>query len=679
MITKRTQLNAEGAAAVNCIYCQEELEAERRINRIALLFGVFFIVFLLLLPALTKSGFGNPNDISNLIGAAIYILYTLIIFALLRRGIYHPVIKYLTISMAVSVITLVVFGYTYGVDYVHATRTVSLATYFLAIVLSGLYQNPVLPIYCAALISVEYSLLYVGAAISGEPILLRMETFRENILSWDILIVNLVMYLGSGFLMSLATIRHRRLAVQLQESSERLLRESEERRRSEAKARFLENFDNLTQLPNIKHFRERMVGQVEKAKSRERLFALMCIGIDAFKNVNQLYGTDTGHEVLQRVGMRLKAAFREDDVVCRFMGDKFLVLFSDLKSNDNMPDLFRKTRIAFATPFMTDTSEEIKLTAGAGLCTYPHDGDCVDTLIENAETAMYRAKTEGKGVFRLYDKQMHEELDMRIRLENELEQALTLDEFFLVYQPKVCRSGDMTGMEALIRWNSPERGLVPPDLFIPVAEGSGLIIEIGYKVLMMCCRQIQEWSRDGYSPVRITINVSPQQFGQHNFVDRVLVLLEQTGIDPDWLGIEITESGIMQHESECVAKMDALKDAGLTISIDDFGKGYSSLTRLGNYPLDTLKIDKSFVDGIPDSRSSTCIVRSIIDLGHNLGYSVIAEGVENDNQLDFLVVNGCDMFQGYYFHKPLPPQQIRPLLTRPRMDSAAGHPVHTLP
>jgi diguanylate cyclase (GGDEF)-like protein len=663
MSRRANQPSAGSIAAVRGIYRQEEIASERRINVLAIFMTSFMILFLLVLPLLTHSGYNNPNVISNLGGTTLYLVYHLAIFFVLRRGVYHPAIKYMTITLSVSVISLVVYGYTFGVDHVHAARTVSLTTYFLVIALSGMYQHPVLPIYCGLLVAGQHALLYVLALLAGQPVLPSMETFRSNSLTWDVLVVNVLMYAGCGLFLSLNTMRHRHLSMALQQSTERLLQEEAERRRSEEKARFLENFDHMTELPNIKHFRERLEGEIRKAENRRQRFAVLCIGLDAFKYVNQLHGTDTGHLVLRKVGHQLREGFRDDDFVCRFMGDKFLVLLTDIKSTHDIPDLIRKARQVFASPVIAG-GKEMKLSAGIGLCTYPHDGHSGDTLIANAETAMYRAKAGGKNVFCLYDEQMHQDLDLRLHIETELQQAMLRNELFLVYQPKVRSDGSLTGLEALLRWQSPARGLMPPDHFIPIAEESGLIVDIGYHVLELCCRQIQLWSAAGHATLRTTVNVSPQQFGQWDFVPKVLAIVENARIDTAWLGIEITESGIMQNEADCVDKMNALKAAGLSISIDDFGKGYSSLTRLGSYPLDTLKIDKAFIDDLPESLTAACIVRAIIDLAHNLGYSVVAEGVESSKQLDFLTANRCTIFQGYYFYRPLPATEILLLLER---------------
>jgi diguanylate cyclase (GGDEF)-like protein len=307
-----------------------------------------------------------------------------------------------------------------------------MTTYFIAIALSGLYQNAALPLYCAALISIEYILLYILAMLSGQAVLFRMETFRDNIMSWDILVVNVIAFMGTGLLMNLITRRHMKLSLQLQESSEKLLREEEESRHNQEKVRFFENYDLLTRLPNIDHFRQRLEREILKAESRKQVFAVMCLGLDSFKKVNQLHGMETGHLVLREVGLRLKDSFREDDSICRFMGDKFLVLLSDLSASEDMGDLIRKTRLALSSPFPAKAGD-IAVTASGGLCAYPHDALTASALIENAEAAMYLAKNDGKGVFRLWDKRMHEELDLRVRMEIELEQALKRNELYLAF------------------------------------------------------------------------------------------------------------------------------------------------------------------------------------------------------------------------------------------------------
>jgi len=638
------------------IFLNEEIIAEKRINRISLGFGAGFLLYILNLNRLTHSGMGNPNLVSDFVGVGILLVYHSILFFFLRRGLYHRLQKYVTIFVTTTLVTVVLFGYSYGVDFVHAARSVTVSSYFLVIILSGLYHNPRIPLFAAFLAGLEYGLLYRAALVRGTPVLFEMENFRKNILTWDILSVFVLLFWSSGVLVFLASRRHRTV-------TERLLLSQEEQRQSEEKALYLENFDGLTRLPNLGNFRREMEGQIEKALSRNHLFALMCLGLDSFNSINQLHGTDEGDRILREVGLRMKAGYREGDYICRFMGDKFLVLFADLASDGDISDLIRKTRQIFLDPFEL-MDGPVRLTAGGGLCTFPADGDNPEDLIIKAESAMYDAKRGGKDSFVLFDRINQEELERCLLIEKELGGALENREFRVVYQPKVDSSGAVVGMEALVRWNSARLGAVSPEVFIPLAEKTGVIVPLGYEVLRLCCLQIRRWEESGVRRFRTTVNVSPHQVGQKNFVDQFCRIIRDTGVDPGWLGIEITESGIMRNEADSIEKLTELKDFGLIISIDDFGKGYSSLSRLGTYPLDTLKIDKAFVDGLPDSRVSRCLVRSVVDLAGNLDYRVVAEGVERREQVDFLLEIGCRYFQGYYFFRPMEPEELEDKLPR---------------
>lgn len=651
-------MNSENAPKeeLRKIYELEEYLAEKRINRVTLPIIVFYALVIATLPLLTDVPYTNPNQLSNIVGIAAFLIYQLFNLYLIRKRKTGWLSKYLTMFFTVSIITIITFGYHYGTDYTHSTRTVTLTAYFLAVILSGQYQNPKICLFTALLVATEYTLHFAIAFLDGFPVYGRMETFRENILTWDILIVNLTFFTISGILMYLNSKRHHKLMINLRKSSEKLTREQK-------RAEYFENFDDLTHLPNLKRFKEKMDKQIVIAESRRQNFSLLCLGIDAFKNVNQLYGVNGGNILLREIGERLKKTYRDDDFLCRFMGDKFLILFPDLKSSENISRLIGKTRDAFMHPFIYE-GNRIKITASGGFCSYPYDGDITDNLIERAESVMYEAKQSGKNSFRLFDSKRQTEVEQRIIIEKALEEAVDRGEFHLVYQPKVNKEGKIDGMESLIRWNHPDLGFISPELFISIAEKSGDIISIGYYVLEECCRQIKKWTELGLRARRITVNVSPFQFLHSKFASRVEDIMKEYSINPLWLGIELTESGMMIDEEECISRLSQLKDLGLTVSIDDFGKGYSSLSRLGNYPLDTLKIDKSFVDGLPNSSTSICLVRSIIDLAHNLDYDVIAEGVETQEQVDFLLKNGCSRFQGYFYFKPLRPEELEPHLIR---------------
>lgn len=635
------------------IYQKAEIYTERKINRICIILPCVFFGVNLVINIVADLDAGNPNSISNLIGITGFMIYNIIIFIILRKGYHHGIIKYITTTLMITVITIILYGYHFGYDWVHSIRSVSVTVYLLAIILSGLYQNPVLSIYAGVMATLQYSLLYAGAAVDGVIIYSSLETFKENILTWDILLSYMVFIIGAGVLMSLNSRRQQLLMMELRTSSNALQKQEE-------KAVYFEKHDELTGIANLKYFREHLDGQITKAEKREQIFAVMCIGIDTFYNVNQLHGNDTGDLLLQNVADRLKSSYRDGDFLCRFMGDKFLVYFSDLSSDYNVSDLILKTRRVFEQPFIIEKSS-IKLSASAGICSFPHDAESVEDLISKAESAMYGAKNAGKNSFFLFNKLNQEELDQHIRIERELEDALLNNEFRLVYQPKTDTSGKIVGLESLLRWDNITLGQISPDIFIPIAEQSGMIVPIGYEIFRICCSQIKSWTEQGFEKARISVNVSPYQLRCENFVQNVKEIIDKAGIDPSWLGIEVTESGIMKNEEECISKLAEFRETVMKISIDDFGKGYSSLSRLGNYPLDTLKIDKAFVDDLPKSRVSCCLVRSIIDLAQNLNYSVIAEGVETLEQVVYLKENGCDRFQGYYFYRPLPPEDITTL------------------
>ncbi|OQY31731.1 MAG: hypothetical protein B6241_13290 [Spirochaetaceae bacterium 4572_59] len=643
------------------VYRREEIFAEIRINRICFALFSFFLFMNFLLLIFTDLALGDLVLSSNMIGLLLFLLYTIVVSVFLKRKHYSPYLKYLTIFVAVTSISIVAGAYSFGNDFVHTARTAALNSYFLIIFLSGIYKKPYFSLYTSLVICLEYLFLVVLAHISGHPFHLGSETFNEDIITYDIVVLNIANYLISGTLMHLIAIRHRMLMRQLNDSTVKLSGERADRKRSEEKAAYLLKFDNLTQLPNYEHFQERVLGQLEKAASRKQIFAVMCLGLDSFKNINQIYGTETGSHILQDAGMRISSSFREDDFICRFMGDKFLILLTDLKSNYNISDIIRKSRETFEKPF-EEKGRQIKLSACGGLCTYPNDGESVSDLIKKAETAMYRAKSEGKNSFNLYDSAMQHELDKRIIIENEMESALFHDEFFMVYQPKTDLDGNIRGLESLLRWNSSLKGFIGPDIFIPIAEDSGFIIPLGYHVFRQVCMQVGIWAKQGVTPLRITVNISPRQFSQADFIIRIQDIISSTRVDPVWIGLEITESGMMENEKDCIEKLNALQALGLTISIDDFGKGYSSMTRLGHYPVDALKIDKSFIDDIPGSQTANCIVQSIIDLAHNLNLQVVAEGCENREQVDYLHQKNCDLFQGYYFYKALKKETLDSIL-----------------
>ncbi len=423
-------------------------------------------------------------------------------------------------------------------------------------------------------------------------------------------------------------------------------------------------YDPLTALANRDMFKNRIRAEMLNA---HRL-ALMSIGIDKFKSINEIYGTVAGDKLLQQIALKLKSLYFKKDMVSRYSGDQFMVLlseigFCDVEINyDGLDKIVQKTRDLFNTPFMID-GNQIDVTASIGICIYPDDAKEATALIKHSESAMYMAKERGRNTSCYFDASLNQRMIDKLKLERELKEAITREEFLAHYQAKVDGSGRIIGMESLIRWYSPVRGmLVPPQDFIPLAEKNGMIVHIGAIILRRSCEDNKLLQNLGYEPKRVAVNISPYQFGQDNLIEVIKRTLDETGLDPQWLELEITESGIMQNERNSIRKLKELAEIGIGISIDDFGTGYSSLSKLKLYPINTLKIDKSFVDDLPADPLSVKIAVSIVDLAHNLGFKVVAEGVETVEQLEFLKEHGCDQFQGYYFYRPLPFDDFKKML-----------------
>ncbi len=423
-------------------------------------------------------------------------------------------------------------------------------------------------------------------------------------------------------------------------------------------------FDSLTELPNKRMFLSNLKTEIIKAqrKSKKNIFAVMCIGIDRFKHINDMHGTKIGDLLLRSIGERLSSTFRGDDLVSRFDGDKFIVLLSEIGNPDDILDVVRKTSDTFSNIFSIEDID-FNITTGLGVCIFPNDGETAEQLIINSETAMYTAKEQGRNSYHLFDADLNKDLLNRLKLEKELADAIIKKEFEMYYQPKVTYDGTITGMESLIRWHSSTRGYISPAEFIDLAEKTGLIIDIGSIVLRQSCRQNRAWQEIGLPPVKVSVNLSPFQFRQKNIVDTIRAILQETELEPKWLELEITESGIMENEEDNIKKLNKLHALGVSISIDDFGTGYSSLSKLKDYPIDTLKIDKLFVDEIPSNPKSMMLATTIIDLAHNLGFKVVAEGIEKRAQLDFLEEQNCDFYQGYYFSKPLSAEDFSEMLS----------------
>ncbi len=424
------------------------------------------------------------------------------------------------------------------------------------------------------------------------------------------------------------------------------------RKQAEEIIKHMAYHDTLTGLPNRNLFYDRLIQALKQAKRNHSMFAVLFLDLDRFKVINDSLGHTFGDLLLHSVGERLQKCIREIDTIARQGGDEFTALLIDI-DHEGVTLVANRILDSLSQPFILQ-DQEITITPSIGISLYPSDGEDVETLIKHADTAMYRAKEQGRNNFQLYIQGMSTQLSNRLEMENSLRKALTRNEFILYYQPQFqIDTGEMVGMEALIRWNHPTQGFIPPSEFIPLAEETGLIIPIGEWVLQTACQQNKSWQQAGFPPVRVSVNISAQQFKQPQLVEIVERILGETKLNPQYLELEITENISMSDVHLTTTTLDRLKKLGIKISIDDFGTGYSSLGYLKRFPIDTIKIDQSFVRDIHADADDAAIVRAIMAMAHSLELNVIAEGVETMEQLNFLEQQNCDEAQGYLFMKPL--------------------------
>lgn len=445
-----------------------------------------------------------------------------------------------------------------------------------------------------------------------------------------------------------------------------ICRDLTEHKLHERKLWEMAHHDPLTGLPNRSHFIDRLRHAMAHMDRANKQLALLFIDLDNFKIANDTLGHHAGDLLLQEVSARLQAAVRKVDTVARLGGDEFTVLLETLKKPENVLRVIQKIGEAFQDP-ITIQNAEVYVTASIGIALYPEDAETAEVLLKCADTAMYHAKEMGKNSHQFFSEELSIKVNERLLLENGLRRALQNDEFVLYYQPKFdVPNRCLTGFEALIRWQHPEMGLVLPGKFIPLAEETNLIGPIGEWVLRRACRQGRAWLDEGFPPLQIAVNVSARQFIQEDFVEVILSILDDTGLPGNLLELEITESVIMEDPQQTIKAIKELKKYGITIAIDDFGTGYSSLMQLRNIPLDVLKVDRAFVQGIQVNRKDEILVSTIISMGNNLGLKVVAEGVEKEEQMTFLQKHNCSEVQGFMLGKPLPPEMLRDLLANAR-------------
>lgn len=438
-----------------------------------------------------------------------------------------------------------------------------------------------------------------------------------------------------------------------------------ERKEAEESIRRMAYFDSLTGLPNRHLFYELLQKALAQAQRHKHLLGVLFLDLDRFKSINDTLGHLAGDQLLQAVAQRLRGCCRREiDTVARCGGDEFMVLLPELNDLQETARVAQKIIDAFADPFILP---EHRLSASTciGISIFPHDGSDAETLIKKADMAMYRAKGEGTGRYHLYLPAMDSRAFERMALENGLRKALEQEEFVLCYQPKVnIGSGRIISVEALVRWLHPEFGLIPPPQFIPLAEETGLILPLGEWVLRTACAQNKAWQEAGYSPVRVAVNFSLRQFQQLNLPEVVEKVLNDTGLAPCWLELEIKENIMLQDEERTIVTLRRLRDLGVHIAIDDFGTGSSSIGSLRKFPIDTLKIDQSLIRGIDSDHDDKMITEGLIRMARSLNLNIAAEGVETEGERKLLRSLNCDEMQGYFFSRPLPPEELAGLLEK---------------
>ena len=421
-------------------------------------------------------------------------------------------------------------------------------------------------------------------------------------------------------------------------------------------------YDQLTGLPNRLLFNDRLNQEIELSKQNGKMIGIVFLDIDSFKTVNDTMGHEGGDKMLVQVSQKLVRSIKNTDTVCRFEGDEFVIMLNNISREKEVLKIADRITGLFKHAFMVN-GQEFYISANAGIANYPKDGETAEELIKNADIAMYKAKEKGKNSYVLCSSIIKEEVNFKNKLTGNLHHALENHELRVYYQPQIClATGKIVAVEALLRWQHPELGLILPKVIIPLAEQTGLINPIGEWVLKTACRQTKSWQELGLPPIRIAINISATQFRNPLLISQMKKLFKETDLKPRYLELELTENIAINKSSYIVSVLNGLKKLGLYISIDDFGTEYSSLSRLKLLPMDQIKIDKQFIDGIAENEKDQAIVNTIIQLAKNLGLNVIAEGVETQAQIDFLKAQQCDTVQGFFYHKPMPAAEIEAVL-----------------
>ena len=533
-----------------------------------------------------------------------------------------------------------------------------------AIVLAGILFGTVGALILGALVSVAFGVAFAAFQVGTLPGImggsglhfLALNTIALS-LACALAVSRLIKYLDQS------TAATQRLDSELRMSESARKEEVAERKGAEALATFYRDYDALTHLPRRGKLADAVSAAMSQAERRDRLVAVLSIGIERFSRIADSYGTAASEAFILQVSSALRATFREYDTVARFGEDTFGLLCSDLGKPEDVSGLIEKARRCLDAPFCVGDLR-LKPVASLGLALYPGDAVDAEGLIRSSEAALRSARLSEPGSYCLFDSGLNAEVVNRFKIEDELEAALFMGSIVPWFQPKVNSAGRIIGAEALARWILPDGGVRMPSSFIPAAEGSGGIVALGKVVLASACSLAAGWASRGLPAIPVSVNLSPHQFRSPSLVDDVRRALRESGLAPERLDLEITESGIATDEADVIGRLAELKALGITLSIDDFGTGASTISRLRDYPVDTVKVPKSFVDPLPGDSRASMIARAVIDLAHNLEFDVVAEGVEDAAQFDWLRGQACDQFQGYLFSPPVSAEEFEGTLAR---------------
>lgn len=446
-----------------------------------------------------------------------------------------------------------------------------------------------------------------------------------------------------------------------------------EQKKHEQRVAYLADFDALTDLPNRQSFLKQLAQVLERVNRRPQLVAVIVLDVDHFKNINDSYGHAIGDELLQQVSQALGQLLRPADYLARLGGDEFAAAIEGIDQPEDAARIADKLLSCINRVWTLSNGVDVKLSASAGISLFPLHEQTPDSLLQGADAALYKAKSEGRNTSAYYSDGMTQSARERLTLESRLRNAIVEQQLLLFYQPQIDLStGQIVGAEALLRWQDPDEGMIAPSRFIPIAESSGLIHEIGHWVIQQSCRQGVLWLQQGLPPLTIAVNVSAHQFQRNELKQQITDTLLSSGFPAERLELEMTESALMAQHELAVGMLASLKALGVRLAIDDFGTGYSSLAYLKSFPIDVLKIDKSFIDHLPDHQQDAEICKAIVTLAHTLGFDVLAEGVEQESQQRYLQQIGCDLYQGYYYAKPLPAADFAQLVQRMQAGDTPG-------